>query len=123
MKEVSQFVLIVTVFIPFLGCQPTGVGDPCRIEVTPEGGLEPSDKVLETDSLQCLTGTCMHFNGHQFCTQRCTNDSDCLAEWYEEGPGQDGAEGCSCSVEIEVGPEGIQGSYCVPDHALTMMSE
>lgn len=107
-------ILFTLVVIGSGGCAPNGVGDPCTIE-EPEGGFNDSDSVVEADSVQCRTGTCMVFNTETFCTTRCTIDSECNAEWYEEGPGQDDVEAASCEARVEVGA--IAGQYCVPSYA------
>lgn len=99
-------------------CAPTGVGDPCEPEVQFEGTLSAGETVVETSSLQCRTRVCMTYNDHSFCTKRCTNDEDCNAEWYEEGPGEDDIPRAACAAEVTVGAPGVQGEYCVPNRAL-----
>lgn len=41
------------------GCTTSGVGDPCEPERVPEGGFDPSEVFLETNSVQCRTRVCM----------------------------------------------------------------
>jgi len=106
----------VVAALVFSGCAPTGVGDPCTIE-EPPGGFNQSDTVIEIDSVQCRSGTCMVFNLETFCTTQCEADSDCRADWYEEGPGQDGVDPAYCEARVEVGSPSTQGRYCVPSYA------
>lgn len=100
-----------------LACAPIGVGDPCQPEVEPEGGFQPGETVLETSSLQCRTRVCMYYNANSFCTRRCESDEDCLAEWFEAGPGQGDVEVAYCEAEVTVGAPAMLGNYCVPARA------
>lgn len=112
-----------TVFLSFCsfafvsGCEPTGVGDPCTPETVPDQGFLYNDVYVETSSLQCRTRVCMAFHSQTFCTRRCEDDADCLAEWHEHGPGQDGVEPAFCEAHYRVGARGDE-SYCVPSRAL-----
>jgi len=99
------------------GCPATGVGDPCSPETHPEGGFTENDTVVEVNSIQCRTRTCMVYNLESFCTHRCDEHSDCNADWNESGPGQDDVPRALCEAEVEVGSEAVQGSYCVPAYA------
>jgi hypothetical protein len=112
------FILLAAVGVLALAaCAPTGVGDPCEPEVQPEGGFQPGETVIETSSLQCRTRVCMFYNNSSFCTERCTKDEDCNAEWFEEGPGQGDIRAAYCEAEVTVGAPAMLGTYCVPDHA------
>ena len=56
-------------------------------------------------------------NANSFCTHRCESNSDCNAEWYEEGPGQGEIESAYCEAEVTVGAPAMLGTYCVPARA------
>jgi hypothetical protein len=101
----------------FCACTPTGIGDPCEPEVQPEGGFQPGETVLETSSLQCRTRICMFYNEQSFCTERCDEDADCNADWYEEGPGDGDIPSAYCEAEVTVGSPAMLGFYCVPNRA------
>ncbi len=113
----SLLVLPAAMVLLLIGCAPTGVGDPCTPEVEPEGGYLVSDVVLETSSLQCRTRACLVFNLESFCTKRCEIDSDCLADTFEEGPGQDGLGPAYCEANVQIGGPATIGTYCVPASA------
>jgi hypothetical protein len=111
--------LSLAVILLSVACAPTGVGDPCEPEVMSQETIESEETIVETSSLQCRTRVCMFYNGHSFCTQRCTSHDDCLAEWFEEGPTDDDEEWppAYCEAEVTVGSPGVIGSYCVPERA------
>jgi hypothetical protein len=126
MKKSIAILLFVAAVFALVACAPTGVGDPCEPEVLSQGGVEESETVIETSSLQCRTRVCMYFNRESFCTKRCHDDSDCLAEWWEEGPEGLDDDGeyededwppAWCEAEVSVGSPGVLGSYCVPQRA------
>lgn len=121
------------------GCEAPGVGDPCLPEAVPEGGFRDTESYLETSSVQCRTRVCMVYklegdprpvceddpNGTTagcpapgdladpaeaeeriFCTCRCdgpSNTTNC------ECP-----SGFSCEEVLDLGGDGIRGSYCIP---------
>ena len=99
------------------GCADTGIGDPCSPEVVPEGGYHESEMHIELQSLQCRTRACLVYNQQSFCTARCASDVECNAEWYEDGPGQDGVSQAYCEAPVQLGAESAQGMYCVPSWA------
>jgi hypothetical protein len=98
-------------------CRPTGVGDPCNPEVEPDGGFLMADTVVETHSIQCRSRICMTYRRASFCTRRCETDDDCLADWYEEGPGQGDQAPAYCEAVVGVGAPEVVGRYCVPQRA------
>ena len=116
-KAISLSALVVTIVLSTAGCPPTGVGDPCTPETEPEGGFTEDETLIETNSIQCRTRTCMVYNMESFCTRKCKEESDCLAEWYESGPGQSDEEPAFCEALVEVGPSNVVGRYCVPSYA------
>jgi hypothetical protein len=117
LRTIALVLLAALGTIALVACAPTGVGDPCEPEVQPEGGFQPGETVLETSSLQCRTRVCMFYNANSFCTQRCSSDDDCNAEWYESGPGQGEVDEAYCEAEVRVGAPAMLGDYCVPAHA------
>ncbi len=114
------------------GCASGGVGDPCDPENVPADGFNASEAYLETSSVQCRTRVCMvyHLAGDPggncdplvntcpqdaeieqrvYCTCRCdapagSNTPTCGC------PG-----GYTCSEVLQLGGDGIRGSYCVKD--------
>lgn len=112
---------VAVAVVALVSCAPTGVGDPCEPEVQVQGTLQEGETVIESSSLQCRTRVCMFYNGHSFCTQRCTTHEDCLSEWYEEGPEAAGEDEewppAWCEAQVTVGSPGVIGRYCVPERA------
>lgn len=126
--------------LPTLGCEAAGVGDPCEPESVPAGGFDAEERYLETSSVQCRTRVCLVYeldgdprkiigdpdtcpdNGDDcvteqdvadriFCTCRCDAPTDEAREC--ECP-----DGFSCSEILDIGSDGIRGSYCVRDDLL-----
>lgn len=120
---------------PALGCEAPGVGDPCDPEQIPVGGFVPSEAYLETSSVQCRTRVCVVYqlNGfpnrdntcvpgtdHPCSTQQETEDRiyctcRCKASAGSSNTATlcDCPDGYDCREVLELGGEGIRGSYCV----------
>jgi len=119
-----------------LGCEAPGVGDPCEPEQVPEGGFVPSEAYLETSSVQCRTRVCMVYKlagdprescdpsrtvcptdqeveDRVYCTCRCDAPSDSTATLCEC------PDGYECTEVLELGGDGIRGSYCVKSGTIT----
>lgn len=126
-------------------CVGGGIGDPCIPEAIPEGGFVRAENFLETSSVGCRTRVCLVYSlagdpryvtsplpevdtcptglppgadpgdvmcptaeeveNKVFCTERCESNAEC--------PG-----GFICRLILDIGGEGIRGSYCVRHSAL-----
>jgi len=135
MQRVIHLVALASLLaLPTLasGCASSSVGDPCDPENVPSGGFNASEAYLETSSVQCRTRVCMvyHLAGDTsdpncdpltdpscpspvdveqrvYCTCRCdapagSNTPTCGC------PG-----GYTCAPVLQLGGDGIRGSYCV----------
>ena len=128
-------------------CVGGGIGEPCIPEAIPEGGFVADENFLETSSVGCRTRVCLVYaltgdpryvtslnddvrtcpdsgqppgaserdplcptaedvENKVFCTERCETNEEC--------PG-----GFICRLILDIGGEGIRGSYCVRHSALT----
>lgn len=137
MARVLRLLLVTaSIGLVCVGCQTSGVGDPCDPENIPEGGFNGAEAYLETSSVQCRTRVCMVYQlagdprntpeqtgcnpaadptcipdsaieERVYCTCRCrapegVNSPTCGC------PG-----GFECVEVLELGGDGIRGSYCV----------
>lgn len=114
-----------------------GVGATCVPEVVPEGGFSASETYLETSSVQCRTRVCMV---HLFEGDPRMSREDCLGAPSEcdtlptdteieqsvyctcrcaapnpDVPVCDCGSGFRCEGVLDLGGDGIRGSYCVRD--------
>jgi hypothetical protein len=132
MRPAVLFPTIILVFVAALagGCAAPAVGDPCTPEAIPMGGFVGSEAYLETSSVQCRTRVCMVYrldgdptcvgappcaasedavNDRVYCTCRCGVPSDVTGDpTLCECP-----EGYECTEVLDLGGNGIRGSYCV----------
>lgn len=122
-----------------LGCEAPGVGDPCDPENVPVGGFQSSESYLETSSVQCRTRVCMVYElqGDTRCEsgESCDNPIDpnencdpiadnckaqrvyctcrCAAPAGSTTSTCECPDGYTCEEILELGGDGIRGSYCV----------
>lgn len=144
----AQRVLFVTLTCcaMSLGCEAPGVGDPCDPENVPMGGFQSSEAYLETSSVQCRTRVCMVYElqGDTRCAQgspdaeNCVNkspdcspdDPSCMAQRVYcscrcAAPAGSSTSTCecpdgySCQEILELGGDGIRGSYCVKSDTIS----
>lgn len=121
----------LAIAIAIAGCGNSQVGDPCSPEQVPAGGFLPTETYLETQSVQCASGTCLvrdisgdtnnlqedgcprgeetcileeELQQNVYCTARCAGSSGNTVSC----PG-----GFTCEEILETGGEGLRGSYCV----------
>jgi len=117
-------------------CEAPGVGDPCDPESVPANGFVDTEVYLETSSVQCRTRVCMVYklsgapNRDNTCTG--TSDRTCASPSETEdkvyctcrcnAPGSattcECPDGFSCEEILDLGGDGIRGSYCVRSSSL-----
>lgn len=111
--------------------KPFVVGEACLPEQIPEGGGNSNEAYVETQSSQCQGNACIMFRLQGDPTQLCedTPVPECASRAEVEArvyctcrcASDDGAdlctcpEGFSCFPILDLGPPGVQGSYCVKD--------
>lgn len=126
------------------GCTPSGVGDPCTPEEIPSGGFEETEAYLETSSVQCRSRVCLVFklsgdptkiisddpmeNTCQGNDPTCVRQEEvdnrvycscrCNAPEGSNTPTCSCPDGFRCAEILDIGGEGIEGSYCVSLEAL-----
>ncbi len=137
-RQALPFTLLVAGLA--FGCEAPGVGDPCDPENVPEGGFQSSEAYLETSSVQCRTRVCMVYElqGDTRCSlgdpsgENCVNqdpncapdDDNCMAQRVYctcrcKAPAGSSTSTCecpdgyTCQEILELGGDGIRGSYCV----------
>lgn len=142
MRAMRQVILMLSIPAMLVGCRASGVGDPCVPEVVPEGGFNRAEAYLETSSVQCRTRVCMVYQlegdpseSREECNDR--GGADCafkpiMADIDDrvfctcrcDAPVGNGAplcacgEGFTCTQVLDLGGDGIRGSYCVRDSTL-----
>ncbi len=101
------------------GCA-TGVGDPCQPEQIPDDGFKETEAYIETSSVQCETRVCGVFKyvgdpryddpkvveDRIYCTCRCKAPNEDFAVC-------DCPDDFECQEVLDLGGEGVRGSYCV----------
>ena len=121
----------ILTFVSVIGCQGTGVGDPCLPEDVQAGGFEISETYLETSSVQCKTRVCMvrelqgdtnnicsAVNTDPECVQQNEVDENVYCTCRCRAPAGSGVPTCSCPSGfectdiLETGGEGLRGGYC-----------
>lgn len=144
MRQVTAKLLIGMPLVALFalgGCRASGVGDPCVPEVVPSGGFNAAEAYLETSSVQCRTRVCMVYqlagdprmtreecdlgpaacaafptaqdvDERVYCTCRCDAPAGTSAPLCECG------EGFRCTEVLDLGGDGIRGSYCVREETL-----
>lgn len=140
MARALQMVLLSSSLLLLLaGCETGGVGDPCDPESVPEGGFNGAEAYLETSSVQCRTRVCMVYqldgdpgflveDGCDPLTQACPTPGEidervyctcrCRAPAGVNSPTCGCPGGFECVEVLELGGDGIRGSYCVKDTTL-----
>jgi len=137
LRNLLWVLVLATVGGSAMGCEAPGVGDPCEPEQVPLGGFVPSEAYLETSSVQCRTRVCMVYklrgvpsfvdsegilrcaaadmadcatsdetDRRVYCTCRCDAPAESNATLCEC------PDGFSCVEVLELGGDGIRGSYC-----------
>ena len=136
-RSVNQWFAIAFVGLGLGAGEDLGVGDPCIPERIPTGGYDPSESYIESSSVQCRSRLCIvhqldNGKGKGDPSKICTGDKDddptCVAEenldesvyctcrcdgpktsvQFCECPG-----GYECAPILNLGGDGIKGSYCV----------
>jgi hypothetical protein len=137
-RSVFQWFAFAAVGLGLSACADEGVGDPCIPERIPTGGYDPSESYIESSSVQCRSRLCIVHqldNGKAksdptkictegdnasdptcvseedldrsvYCTCRC--DGPKTSVQFCECPG-----GYACEPILNLGGDGIKGSYCV----------
>lgn len=111
-KHIILIAILSALTFLLFGCPPSGIGEPCEPEVSPEGGFQRGEIALEVPSLQCQTRICLVWGNAgndtpaKFCSKKCDSDEDC------EG---DIAAHCEAEANNQEIPEALQGTYCVPE--------
>lgn len=143
MRAMRQLILMLTIPAMLVGCRASGVGDPCVPEVVPEDGFNAAEAYLETSSVQCRTRVCMVYQLQgdpsrtredceaEFGTGACPNnprqidiDERVYCTCRCDAPVGNGAplcacgDGFTCTQVLDLGGDGIRGSYCVKDETL-----
>lgn len=119
-----------------VGCKSSSVGDPCTPEEIPEGGFNSAEAYLETSSVQCRTRVCLVYKlggdpsqviEEGTCEEEgvCVNADEleqqvtcsCRCDAPEGQPTCDCPGGFVCTEILDLGGQGVRGSYCVSEEA------
>lgn len=128
----AMLVVCVAALAAAAGCDAPAVGDPCEPEQIPAGGFDGNEAYLETSSVQCRTRVCMVYKldgtpragcnpavdptcitdqglieNKVYCTCRCDTPEGV------SGRTCNCPSGFVCCNVLDLGGEGIRGSYCV----------
>ena len=131
MSKKFLYLVSLAVVVGIGACGNSQVGDPCSPEQVPAGGFLPTETYLETQSVQCASGTCLVRDisgdtsnlqedgcprGEETCITRQELEDNVYCTARCDGPSGNTVScpgGFTCEEILETGGEGLRGSYCV----------